>query len=233
MAIAERTSTILLAILREHIKTAKPVGSEALVEHYELDLSPASVRNAMMDLEEDGYLRQPYTSAGRVPTVKAYRYFLDHMDHHREVPEYARQALLRAAEQTRVAEERLKAVARALAELCSNTVIIGFDRHDIYYTGLSHLFHQPEFAQLQRLLRLSEVVDRFDEVVSSLYDELTDDSRVLLGRENPFGELTGAVMTRYTNEGHRQRTLVGILGPLRMPYDENVALLEYAKTVLP
>ncbi len=73
----ERKSKILRAIVREYIETAQPVGSSHVAADATLQVSPATIRNEMAVLEQEGYLRQPYTSAGRVPTDKAYRVYVD------------------------------------------------------------------------------------------------------------------------------------------------------------
>lgn len=72
-----RSQQILEAIIEEHIATAQPVGSRSITQHQAIGLSPASVRNVMADLEDLGYLASPHTSAGRVPTEKGYRYYVD------------------------------------------------------------------------------------------------------------------------------------------------------------
>lgn len=74
---SERTRKILSAIIREYIASAEPVGSRSLAKRHGFDISPATIRNVMADLEEMDYLSQPHTSAGRVPTSKAFRYFVD------------------------------------------------------------------------------------------------------------------------------------------------------------
>ena len=72
-----RQELILKTIIKEHVRTGAPVGSSFLVDKYKLDISAATVRNEMADLEEDGYIIQPHTSAGRVPTEKAYELYLE------------------------------------------------------------------------------------------------------------------------------------------------------------
>ena len=74
-----RKATILEAVVAEHIDTAQPVGSSSVAHSADLDVSPATVRSEMVALEHEGYLAQPHTSAGRVPTDKGYRYFVDHL----------------------------------------------------------------------------------------------------------------------------------------------------------
>ena len=84
--LTDRQKTLLLLIIRDYIDTAQPVGSKRLVEHYHLELSPATIRHEMSALTEMGYLRQPHTSAGRVPSEEGYRYFVSQMMHNAELP---------------------------------------------------------------------------------------------------------------------------------------------------
>lgn len=85
--LTERQKTLLLLIIREHIESAQPIGSKRLVGRYHLSLSPATIRNEMSALTEMGYLRQPHTSAGRVPTEEGYRYFVSQMMDQAVLPE--------------------------------------------------------------------------------------------------------------------------------------------------
>ena len=85
--ITERQKTILMLVVRDYIDSAQPVGSLHLVENYHLGMSSATIRNEMAALTEIGYLRQPHTSAGRVPSEDGYRYFVSHMIHQAELPQ--------------------------------------------------------------------------------------------------------------------------------------------------
>jgi heat-inducible transcriptional repressor len=75
----ERTQNILMAVIRSFIQTAEPIGSRTISRRFDFGLSPATIRNVMSDLEEFGFLEQPHTSAGRVPTDKGYRFYIDHL----------------------------------------------------------------------------------------------------------------------------------------------------------
>lgn len=75
----QRKAAVLRALVEEHIQTSGPVSSRAVLERSGLEISSATVRNDLVILEQEGYVRQPHTSAGRIPTSKAYRYFVDHM----------------------------------------------------------------------------------------------------------------------------------------------------------
>ena len=84
--LSERQKTLLILIIRHYIESARPVGSKQLVDDYRLRLSPATIRNEMGALTEMGYLRQPHTSAGRVPTEEGYRFFVSQMMNKAELP---------------------------------------------------------------------------------------------------------------------------------------------------
>ncbi len=97
----ERQKTLLLLVIRDYIETAQPVGSKHLVERYRLDMSSATVRNEMSALTEMGYLRQPHTSAGRVPTEDGYRVFVGQMVNQAELPQSIQQTITHQFHQSR------------------------------------------------------------------------------------------------------------------------------------
>ena len=99
--LSDRQKTLLLLLIRDYIDTAQPVGSKRLVEHYHLDLSSATIRNEMAALTEMGYLRQPHTSAGRVPSEEGYRYFVSQMMYKADLPEPVKNTILHQFHQSR------------------------------------------------------------------------------------------------------------------------------------
>ena len=99
--LTERQKTLLLIIIRDYIESAQPVGSKRLVEHYHINLSSATIRNEMAALTEMGYLRQPHTSAGRVPTEEGYRYFVSQMMNKAELPETVQATIAHQFHQSR------------------------------------------------------------------------------------------------------------------------------------
>jgi len=99
--LTERQKTLLLLIIRDYIESAQPVGSKRLAEHYHINLSSATIRNEMGALTEMGYLRQPHTSAGRVPTEEGYRYFVSQMMPNAELPETIQQTISHQFHQSR------------------------------------------------------------------------------------------------------------------------------------
>lgn len=223
----KRKELILKIIIKEHIKTAQPVGSEGLVDKYNLDISPATVRNEMAELEEEGYMAQPHTSAGRIPTEKAYNFYLESLSEKKLSETEAKIFEKVLAEKEEI---NFKQAAKAMAKISGNAIFWAFHKHNLYYTGISNLLHQPEFCETNLIYDISEVIDRVDEIIDNIFNDLKFGPQVLLGSQNPFSTHCSAVITKYRlgdNIG-----LVGILGPTRMNYEKNLALIKFINNVL-
>jgi heat-inducible transcriptional repressor len=117
-----RQRTILMLLIRDHIETAQPVGSKRLVERFHLDLSPATVRNEMSALTEMGYLRQPHTSAGRVPAEEGYRVFVGQMMSRAELPVSVQNAISHQFFQARADVEQWMTLAASVLAHQSQSV---------------------------------------------------------------------------------------------------------------
>lgn len=225
--ISERKKFLLETIIKEYVKTAQPVSSGVIVDKYKLDISPATVRNEMMELEEEGYIRQPHTSAGRVPTESAYELFLTDWlsDKGRRGLKETEQKTL--AQSFKHDELAYKQTAKAIAELSGSAVFWAFHKNDLYYTGLANLFSQPEFKQLDIVCDVSVIIDRLEEIIDEVFENLTENEQVLIGSKNPFGNFLSTVLVKYKN--NNQSGVFGILGPVRMDYSHNLALVEFIK----
>jgi heat-inducible transcriptional repressor len=114
--LSERQETILALIIHEYIDSAQPVGSKSLVEHYSLGVSPATVRSEMLSLTEEGLLRQPHTSAGRVPSEEGYRYFVRRLLRETELPSEEKRLISHQFHQARAdVDEWVRLAAAVLA----------------------------------------------------------------------------------------------------------------------
>ena len=112
--LTDRQKTLLLLIIRDYIDTAAPVGSKRLAEHYHLDLSPATIRNEMSVLTDLGFLRQPHTSAGRVPTEDGYRYFVSEMMYNADLPDAVKHTISHQFHQSRPDMEQWMTLAASV-----------------------------------------------------------------------------------------------------------------------
>ena len=232
LSLDSRKKTVFHAVVREYLRSAEPVGSGTLVERYRLDVSPATIRNDMVDLEERGLLEQPHTSSGRIPTEDGYRFYVD---------EFVQQTVLRERERkiiemalAAIEEEKndaLKVFMKSLASMTEETVFASFGDHTWYIVGMTNLLHKPEFRETNLFDTLSVALEDFDEIISDCERRLTSDIEIFIGTENPFGSALSAVLTTGDVPGVGEG-IVGILGPTRMDYDTNAALLRYVHEFL-
>jgi heat-inducible transcriptional repressor len=127
--LTERRGHILELIVEEYVDSAVPVGSETIVRKHHLGVSPATIRNEMARLEEEGYISHPHTSAGRVPTEKGYRYFVESLMEEEDLPWEQKQTILHQFHQTgQEREEWLHLAAAVLAGAARNMAVVTMPR---------------------------------------------------------------------------------------------------------
>lgn len=227
----DRKSAILGAIIKEHVNQGNTVASKVLVDKYDFKLSPATMRNEMVELEKDGYIFQPHTSAGRIPTQKGWQYYIENFIVNKPITKKHKDFIDKLlSEQNLSYETAVKKVSKGLAEISKDAVFVGFSPDDFYYTGLSHLFKNPEFQKIDLVHHISEVVDHLDEVITDMFESISESDKetVMIGTKNPFGAECSTIITGYTNSKN-ERGVFGILGPMRMNYEDNMALIKYAR----
>jgi len=223
----KRQELILKTIIKEYIKTVAPIGSEGLVEKYNLDISSATVRNEMAELEEAGFIVQPHTSAGRIPTEKAYNFYLENLSE-KKLSDAEAKLFKEALEKKE--EMNFKQAAKLMAKISDNAIFWAMHKHNLYYTGISNLLHQPEFSEADMVYDISGLIDRLDEIIGGVFNDLKFGPQVMIGSKNPFGAYCSAVVAKYrlgSNVG-----LVGVLGPMRMNYEKNLALVKFINDIL-
>jgi heat-inducible transcriptional repressor len=172
----QRTRKILFAVVTEFIASGDPVGSRTLARKYGLDLSAASIRNVLADLEESGYLKQPHTSAGRIPTDRALRLFIDTLIELRAIsPAEQVKMGARFAEIYALAEDPLRETGRYLSELSGAAAVVAAPKKEL--RSLSQLrFIPTRPGQLLAVLVFSDgsVENRFIPIEGSITEsELT------------------------------------------------------------
>ncbi|MEN9557914.1 MAG: hypothetical protein RL141_283 [Candidatus Parcubacteria bacterium] len=222
-----RLERVLALVIETHISTAEPVGSQALVDQHDLGVSPATVRNWFAELVEAGMLAQPHTSAGRVPSEQAYRWYVATQLGEPEAGKRERSLFTRIVEETTDHADRAKAVAKACAGMVGLAALAGTGRNDSYYTGMTELFRQPEFREWNRVLGMGSVLDTLDERLASMRRTAYSEPTILLGEACPFGNACGAVVMTLPGDA-----LLALLGPLRMPYRQARNILSAAKEAL-
>lgn len=219
----DRQKNLLKYIIEEHIKTALPVSSSLMAEKYFPELSSATIRNEMAELEDAGYIVQPHTSAGRIPTLLGFKHYVDSLEHDEGLSPKDEKNLDGLA--LSGDRQNIKTLAKKLAELSHDAVVVSFGPFDVYYTGIANLFSQPEFVDSETVQSMSEVIDSLDSVMGQVYEEATDDSEIILGDNNPFGKSCSAIVSKMIFDDGE--VVVAILGPMRMDYSRNLNLVDY------
>jgi transcriptional regulator of heat shock response len=233
----DRKKSVLKAIVKHFIETAEPVGSNTIILSYKFHVSPATIRNDMMQLEKSGHIFQPHTSAGRIPTDKGYRVFVDEMADYDQARKMALAALKQIKLQHHAAKlkeeiyDAVSMLARASESVSFATVP---DNPRTFFLGTSNVLRQPEFStdsiNASKVIEVLEHGDNFVQTLRSL--ELDEDVRTYIGEENILQNIQSCsiIVTKYEKDGFHG--FLGILGPKRMNYAYNIVMLEEIKKLL-
>ncbi|MDO8494926.1 MAG: hypothetical protein Q7S32_00160 [bacterium] len=246
MELSNRQKQILGELIKEYVKRAEPVSSNFLVEKCGFDCSPATIRAEMLNLEQEGFLAQPHTSAGRVPTDKAYRYFVDHLlkDKESNLPEKDRKAIDKTIENAPKNPHAMSSgLAKTMANLTNDLVISGIrDTDEFYRMGFANIFELPESDEVENIFGSGSIFDQFENYFGQLFQqwpalnrrgEPDRDVVVYIGRENlAVGDperdtVNEAVIITHYPLPKGYEGISAVIGPMRMAYDRNMAMLRY------
>jgi len=228
--LTERQTKILRAIVEEYIETAVPVSSEALEKKYELGVSPATIRNEMMRLAEAGYLRQPHTSAGRIPTKDAFKFYVNRLMQEKELSVTEEVVAKEKVWDSRFDFDRLMHEAvKALAQQSKALALADVEEGEIYHAGYANILELPEFYDIDVTRTILSLLDETEEV-RKLFSRCFGEGPVhlLLGDElgYEFLEPCGMVFTTF-DAGPRKRGSLGVIGPNRLDYPRVIPLVRY------
>lgn len=218
-----RQEQILAKVIQLYADSAEPVSSRELANTFEL--SSATIRAEMATLEESGLIFQPHISAGRVPTDKGYRYFVNNL-----VPsETANQNknVLTITKRVDSLKDRsdsaIKMAAETLSDLTGNMAFATLS-DSVYLHGMGQLFSQPEFLEQVQALQAARFIDAIQDWLSSAN---IDNLQIFIGDENPVVRSSGLTMmvSRFSSP-YSDQSYIGIIGPTRQSYDKVINLVE-------
>lgn len=219
-----RQEQVLFLAIEQHIATAEPVGSRFLVTAAGLDWSEATVRNDLRALEDEGFLTHPHTSAGRVPTTKGYRHYIQKLNFSGlELPKKESTELEKSFNADADWEAACKRLAKTMVTLSAETVLLAFSPDQVYYTGLANLFQKPDFGEQSQVVDVSAMFDALDEVLPDFFNIVAGEPKYFLGDEHPFGDMLTVLSTRF---GKDDQSLIALVGPQRMDYKHNWELVQ-------
>ena len=159
----DRQSFILHSVVNEYVQTAKPVGSKVLQKKYQLDCSSATIRNDMKVLEDEGYLHQPHTSAGRMPTDSGYRTYVNALFRRRKEDLKQVATMRKKARDMAQSNRSLHLMlTKVLSELSQNVAVQVDDHQQVSHHGLSYLLRSPEFQDVSKASDVAEILESDD-----------------------------------------------------------------------
>lgn len=236
-AMTERQIAILEAIIEQYAEVAVPVGSVTLAKLF--GVSSATVRSEMARLEELGLIAQPHTSAGRVPTDKGYRLYVNRLTENehvsstnepRLIDRSARAIDARVQTHLNQADRAIRSAVDSLVELTRNMGLATIG-DELYLSGMGNLFSHPEFADGVHVQAVARLIDNLEPWLREVAPN--EPLNVYIGSENPIGKSSGAslIISRFQSP-YSNRSYIGVLGPTRQDYAKTMRLVRYTGSML-
>jgi transcriptional regulator of heat shock response len=228
--LTERQKNILEIVIREYIENALPISSKYLEEEYEMGVSPATIRGELYTLIEKGYLYQPHTSSGRVPTDKGYRFFVDLLNE-KEIRRLEGKIIKEVQKMQEEIEGRvhfMREFTRFLAHTSSGLSLSYFPKESILLKeGWEEVLNDPEFDDAKRVRDFMGMVSDFEENIDFFFSrEKPECIQVYIGSEAPFLKKHDFSILIASCRILKKKGMLAILGPKRMAYEKNIYLVE-------
>lgn len=232
---SERQIRLIRAIISEYLESSEPVGSKTIVKKYTFKCSPATIRNEMADLLKKGYLEMLHTSSGRIPTPTAYRFFLEELMEEEDIPVLQEVAIKQRLWPTRFEFEKLlRQTAISLADITKALAYSTSNDGYVVHAGAVNLLDSPEFWDIDSTKAALMLVDRFEMLEDAMRKAYYSDRevRVIIGDEMGDPGLSGAALVFAPYSAGRKTGNIGVLGSIRMRYQNVVPAVRYAKNLI-
>lgn len=225
----------MFSLISDYVKTAEPVASADLAKRFKM--SSATMRNEMSVLENAGYLVQPHTSAGRIPSDMGYRFYINELETREpdsEIePKVGRQIQKDVSEHSNSLERLFSVLVREMAQATGSLAIARMlESGNVFDSGFEKMLKAPEFEEKEDFLEAADHIIELREELETLFDEASGRTVVFVGKENPiagFDEYS-LIVSGISSGG--QKVVYGLFGPKRMRYDKNTALVQYINNII-
>ena len=229
-----RKKAVLAATINKYIKKAIPISSEDLAKDF--SLSSATIRNIFSDLEEGGYLAHPYTSGGRIPTSKGYRYYIDYLILQMELLANEKESIAREYKgEIKKLEDVLEKTSDIISTITHYASIVCLSewQDKLFYKGISFTLEQPEFQDSNCIKFLIKMIEDKQRLFSIINREFKEKVKVYIGEELDCPEMKNCSLA-VSNYSAKNKPLgrLAVLGPIRMEYNHIIPTLEYVSSVL-
>ena len=234
MNLSDRQKELLKAIVELHVKTGESVGSETIDKEYSLGVSPATIRNEMVKLTEMGFLKQPHTSAGRVPTSIGYRVYIQELMKEKQMPVAAEVQIKQDMWQKRHTSNLLvKEAVRSLAQKLQMLSLAVNEDDEVLFSGAYHILDFPEFEDIdvtRFVLSLFDENPRLREIIGRALGP--DPMHILFGDELGIENLDPCSFVFCRFEGAGKGGIIGVIGPARMNFPVILPYVRYTSAMI-
>jgi len=225
----DRQIHILKAVIEEYLETADPVGSEILDKKYHLGVSPATIRNEMVVLTKNGFLKQPHISAGRVPTPMALRLYVKQLMEEKDLSVADEMAVKGKIWDYRTqANKLLQEAVKVLAEKTNSLAVATTKEGDIYHAGHALILDDPEFFDIDVTKTVFSLVDNYEEI-QKILDRISGEGPlyILLGEDlgSQLLESCGFIFSNFNTKKYSGH--IGVIGSCRLSYPIIIPSLRY------
>ena len=232
----DRQAKLLATIIEQYAEVASPVGSITLAKLF--NVSSATIRAEMAKLEELGYIAQPHTSAGRIPTDKGYRTYVNQLNEIREneieqpnLNDRSTRAIdARVATYADRTDRAIRSAVDSLVDITHNLGLATIG-DQLYMSGMGNLFSQPEFASTKHVQQIARLLDNLEPWLREAAPN--EPLNVYIGAENPIGKSSEAslIISRFRSP-YSDRSYIGVLGPTRQDYAKVMRLVRHTGAML-
>lgn len=236
MELSTRQIQILKSVIEEYIETAEPVGSLVIEKKYNLGVSPATIRNEMVSLTEQGYLRQPHTSAGRVPTPVGLHFFIDHLMQEKKLSLADEVSAKEQVWDSRFQLDKLlRQATLSLASRTKTLSVAATEKGEVYYSGVANILEMPEFFDIDVTRTVLSLLDEQVKLHQLFFGQSSGQEavHVIFGADlgwNYFDPVSIA-FTNFSLGKHGQGTLA-IIGPCRLNFPYVIPTLKYFSNLI-
>jgi heat-inducible transcriptional repressor len=234
MDITDRQIQIVKAIVEEFTATAEPVGSVALEVKYRLGVSPATLRNEMAVLEKKGFLAQPHTSAGRIPTPMAIKFYVNELMREKEIS-VAEEVNVKSRvwDHRNNPDDLLREATRVLSERSKSLCFATTDDGRSYHSGYSNLFNCVEFGNVETAREILFLLDQHQKLLDVIARAQGNSPiHILIGDELGYAYFEPVSFVFADIQIGQKRGTLGIMGPSRQEYDRNIPLVRYVSNLV-
>jgi heat-inducible transcriptional repressor len=235
MDITPRQLQILASIIEQYAEVSVPVGSVTLAKVF--NVSSATIRSEMSKLEDLGLIKQPHTSAGRIPTDRGYRLYVNHITEAKEntdkngvVQTAGVRVLDRRIGDAGEAQQAIQSAVKSLVDITHNVGLATIG-DSLYVRGIGSLFSQPEFEQPETVQQVARLIDNLEPWLREAAPN--EPLNVYIGRENPVGKSSESalIISRFRSP-FSDHSYIGVLGPIRQDYKQSMNLVRHAGSML-